>query len=119
MEYLDALLTLVQTAPPPGPGGGPAGGAAAGGALFLICVVYCGLIAVGIAAFAFWLWALIDCASNYQEDDKTVWILLIIFVGAIGSLLYVIIARPKMRQRVVQIEQPAQIPEYPPYRSDE
>lgn len=53
-------------------------------------------IAFGIAGFVFWIWALIDCATKEPADgnDKIIWILVIIFTGWIGALIYVLIRRP-------------------------
>ncbi len=43
----------------------------------------------------FWLWMLIDCAKR-QFEDKTMWILLIIFFNIIGAILYFFTIRKKL-----------------------
>ena len=46
--------------------------------------------AVGIAMFVFWLLALIDCIKrNFPDPNaKIIWILVIVFTGIIGALIY-------------------------------
>jgi len=65
---------------------------AAGAAL----MVSCGFGLVAFAAFGFWLWMLIDCCTKEfpGSSDKTMWILVIVLVGAIGALIYLIAGRP-------------------------
>jgi hypothetical protein len=42
-------------------------------------------------------WMLIDCATKEpsQGNDKIVWVIIIIFTGFIGALVYLIVRRPK------------------------
>lgn len=42
----------------------------------------------------FWLWMLIDVLSN-QNDDKIVWLLVVILLGPLGALLHYFVARKK------------------------
>jgi hypothetical protein len=65
------------------------GGAAS---LGFICVF--GLI--GLAAFAFWIWMLIDAISNLPSgNEKIVWVLVIVFTGIIGALIYFFVGRKR------------------------
>ncbi|HAY42715.1 MAG TPA: hypothetical protein DCY59_03830 [Micrococcaceae bacterium] len=50
-----------------------------------------------------WLWALIDCIRNEPAtgNDKIIWLLVIIFLGFIGAILYLRIQRPK-RERMAR-----------------
>jgi len=43
-----------------------------------------------LAAIAFWLWMLVDCAMNESDEGNTrlIWVLIIIFVHFIGAVLY-------------------------------
>ena len=55
-----------------------------------------GLLAA-VAASAFWIWALVDCAMKEpptQGTNKVIWILIILFTHFLGALLYVLIRRP-------------------------
>lgn len=54
-----------------------------------------------LAAFAFWIWMIVDCATNEPSEgnDKVIWILVIIFTHCIGALLYFLIRRPE-RMRI-------------------
>lgn len=53
------------------------------------------LLPVFLIFAAFWIWMLIDCAQR-TFDDKMVWLLLIIFLGVLGALLYFFIIRRKL-----------------------
>lgn len=52
---------------------------------------------VSLVLFAFWLWMLIDCCTKTfpKPSDKTMWVLIIIFLGALGALIYLFAGRPK------------------------
>jgi cytochrome c oxidase assembly factor CtaG len=49
-----------------------------------------------LAALVFWIRMLIDCAKNEAEGtEKIVWIIVIIFTGIIGALIYHFVRRPQ------------------------
>lgn len=54
----------------------------------------------GLLATALWIWMLIDCITKEPSEgnDKIVWILVIVLVGALGALIYLIARRPKRKQ---------------------
>ena len=56
-------------------------------------------IAVGIGLLIFWIWTLVDCATNEpaEGNDKLVWLLVIILLGWIGALVYLLARRPTRR----------------------
>ncbi|HEX4085374.1 MAG TPA: PLDc N-terminal domain-containing protein [Chthoniobacteraceae bacterium] len=56
-----------------------------------------GLSLIGLAATAFWIWMLIDCATNKQltGSDKVIWILIVIFLNWLGGLIYFLVIRNK------------------------
>lgn len=56
-----------------------------------------GTFVLGLATFVFWLWALIDCARKEHpgENMKLVWILVVLFAGIVGALIYFCVGRPK------------------------
>ena len=58
------------------------------GELVVICVI---LLMTGI-----WVWMLFDCIR--YETDKALWLLILIFLGAIGALIY-LFARRNRRNR--------------------
>jgi hypothetical protein len=68
---------------------------AAAGAAGLGCMCIGGLI--GLAAFAFWIWALIDAINNPRLDSNTrlIWIIVIVLTGVLGALIYIIVGRNK------------------------
>ncbi len=51
---------------------------------------------IGIFVFVFWLKMLIDAIKN-EKEDKTMWVLLIIFLHVLGALIYYFV---KKRHRV-------------------
>jgi sterol desaturase/sphingolipid hydroxylase (fatty acid hydroxylase superfamily) len=52
---------------------------------------------VALAAFAFWLWMLIDAIRRTPSEGnkKLIWILVIILAYVIGALIYFFVQRPK------------------------
>ena len=61
--------------------------------------VMLGLIIAGISVFCFVFWVLmvIDCVKRKFKDDseKIVWLLVIIFAGIIGALIYFFVVKKK------------------------
>jgi len=53
--------------------------------------------AIAVALFAFWIWMLIDAITNkgLESTEKIVWVLVIIFLHALGALIYFLVGRPK------------------------
>ena len=64
-----------------------------GGGLILIFGI------IGILIFVFWLWMLIDCLRR-KFKDKLLWVLVIIFAGIIGAILYYFLVKRKTRSTV-------------------
>lgn len=54
-------------------------------------------VAFIVVAFIFWIWILIDCATNEpsQGNDKVIWILVLIFTHWIGAMIYLLVRRPE------------------------
>lgn len=69
-------------------------------AIFLLLFI-CFLIVVGVGGTIFWIWMVIDCASNEPSEgnDKIVWILVIVMTHLLGALIYFIARRPKRIQQ--------------------
>ena len=74
-----------------------AAAAAATGALALGAGMLFFFWILGIVGFVLFLWALIDVIRRQftNPNDKILWIVLIIFIGWIGPILYLIIGRKK------------------------
>ncbi len=60
------------------------------GLAFLIILLILGAIALGILGTVFWIWMVIDCATNkrLRDDQRVVWLLVIIFTHLIGAIIY-------------------------------
>ena len=55
---------------------------------------------LGIASFAVWIWALVDCLKvptddDYQTGTKLIWALVILLGHGVGGLIYLFVGRPK------------------------
>jgi Phospholipase_D-nuclease N-terminal len=51
--------------------------------------------AIGVFLFIFWIWMLIDCIKNdrLSSTEKIVWVLVIVFLHAMGALIYLLAGR--------------------------
>ena len=81
---LAALVNLAQMT-------SPRGDSAGGIALGFICVI----VLFGLAVFAFWIWALIDAIKNPRltDNERLIWILVIVLAQGLGALIYVLAGR--------------------------
>jgi len=61
-----------------------------GGIVLFFILIWMILIGLSIAAFVFWILMIIDVANrNFpKEDDKIIWILVVVIAGIIGALIY-------------------------------
>lgn len=62
------------------------------GVLFLLIA-----LAVGLAAFGFWIWMLIHAITNkgLTGTEKIVWVLVVLFLHFLGALIYFFVGRSK------------------------
>ena len=76
---------------------GAGGAAAAGGIMILIFAVYALIFAIVVGFLIFWIIALVDCAKRDfpGENDKLIWILVIVLAHGLGALIYWFVGRPK------------------------
>ena len=58
-------------------------------------------IALGVGAFVFWIWALVDCITNEPSEgnDKLIWVLIIVLLHGLGALIYFVARRPERIRR--------------------
>ena len=66
-------------------------GAAIGGSVILAAL---------LATFVFWVWSLVDAIrvreeSAFRAGTKVVWVVVIAVTGFIGSIVYVMVGRPR------------------------
>jgi hypothetical protein len=56
---------------------------------------FCIFALIAMAAFAFWVWTIVDAVKNPRLSDNTrlIWILVIVLVGPLGSLIYLLAGR--------------------------
>jgi len=69
-----------------------------GGAVGIVGLVFLLIaFAVGVAAFAFWIWMLIHAIQNkgLTDGEKIAWVLVVLFLHALGALIYFFVGRPK------------------------
>jgi hypothetical protein len=49
---------------------------------------------IGLVAFIFWIWMLIDCLSSSRPTgEKVLWFLVIFFLNLLGALIYYFLGR--------------------------
>jgi hypothetical protein len=65
--------------------------------LNLMCFGFVALVSIGLLAF--WIWMLVDCLQNTPSDDnqKLIWVLVIVLASWLGALIYFFVQRPKNR----------------------
>jgi hypothetical protein len=54
-------------------------------------------VLLGILAFVFWIWMLVDCIRNHRltSTQKIVWVLVILFLHDLGALIYFFAGRER------------------------
>ena len=67
-----------------------------GGAVAGFGVLGCFIALIAIACLAFWVWMLIDCVQRDfgEGSEKVIWVLVIVFLGILGAIIYYFIGRP-------------------------
>ena len=59
-----------------------------------------------LAAMAFWVWMLVDCANRETEGStKLAWLLIVLFLGVIGAPLYFVL-RKLPREKLLRYRPP-------------
>ena len=58
------------------------------------------VLALGLAALVFWIWAIVDVVkvpddSTFKAGNKLIWVLVIVFAGVIGAVIYLVVGRPE------------------------
>ena len=72
----------------------------------MFAIIELGILCLGfpiaVALFAFWIWMLVDCLTKESSEgnDKLVWTLVIVFLHALGAVIYWFGRRPE-RQRLL------------------
>ena len=61
--------------------------------LFFFVLIF--LLVVG--SFVFWVWMLVDCVRrDYKKnDEKLIWVLIIVFAQIIGAIIYYFVIKRK------------------------
>lgn len=72
-------------------------GVVAGGFVVFFLLLWLFIIGFAIFAFVFWIIMIVDVVQrNFkQENDKIMWILIIILTGIIGALIYYFMVKRK------------------------
>ncbi len=57
----------------------------------------------GLFLMAFWIWMLIDCIRNgrISENEKIIWVLVIVFTHFLGALIYFFAGRKRAQTTAV------------------
>jgi len=73
--------------------------------IFVIYFVFIGgFIILGILGTVVWVWMLVDCAKREfkNENDKLLWILVIVLAGVIGAIVYYFVVKKQLNKKVVK-----------------
>ncbi len=56
---------------------------------FILLMIFL-MFALALLLFAFWIWMIVDCAKRRFKNDneKIVWILVLIFLALLGAVIY-------------------------------
>ena len=76
-------------------------------------------LAIGIAAFAFWIWAIVDVVKvpddlMFKAGNRLIWVLVIVLTGLIGAIIYLVVGRPEPGGPARTPIDPNQLPPPPP-----
>jgi len=70
--------------------------AAEAAVILLVVLIWLLVMALIVVSVVFWIWMIIDCAQRKMKDnDKVVWILILIFLGTIGATIYYFVVKRK------------------------
>ncbi len=80
------------------------------------------ILIVGLAASAFWIWAIVDVVkvpddSMFKAGTKLVWVLVIALTHVVGALIYLVVGRPESGSRSGEASpqaDPVRLPPPPP-----
>lgn len=63
-------------------------------ALWATTIWFLALLGISLFFLAIWIAAFINCVTRYPSDnnDKLVWVLVLIFLGAFGAVVYICVA---------------------------
>ncbi len=69
-----------------------------GGGIFMVLMIIGAIVSFGI-----WLWALINAIQNPALDStmRLIWVLVIVFTGIVGAIIYLIIGRSQFTRTPV------------------
>lgn len=68
-----------------------AGALLVGGGMMLVFGI------IGLAVLVFWVWALVDAIKNPRltDNERLIWILVIVLASWVGALIYLLAGRKK------------------------
>ena len=58
------------------------------------------LLPIALAALVFWIWMLISAIQNkgLTDNDRIIWVLVIVFLHVLGAIIYFFVGHPKRHQ---------------------
>lgn len=56
---------------------------------------------LSLLGFAFWIWMIVDCATNEPShgNDKLIWLIVILLANFVGAAIYFFVRRPQRLQQ--------------------
>ncbi len=71
-----------------------------GDVVWLLLIIFGAVFIIGIPLLAFWIWMLVDAITKCAES-KTAWILVLIFTGLVGAIIYFFLIYRKRKKGVI------------------
>lgn len=72
-------------------------------AFWLVGIIFGAVFIIMIPLFAFWVWMLVDAITKLTES-KVAWILVIIFAGFVGAIIYFFLVYRRRKKGYIQPE---------------
>ncbi len=71
----------------------------AAGIVIVIVLFWLAIMAAALFSFIFWIWMIVDCAQrDMKGDNKVVWILILVFLGILGAIIYYFAVKRKSKK---------------------
>ena len=71
------------------------------GTFIFMMLFFVSIFAIAVLAIIFWIFMLVDAARrNFKdENDKVVWILIVVLLGLLGAIIYYFVIKIKDKKK--------------------
>jgi len=70
----------------------------------LVELVVLSVVIFGLPGLILWIWSLVDALRRSDSEweqagqNKLVWTLVLVFTGFVGAVIYLLVARPRLKE---------------------